>query len=122
MEARAETVSVRLARSSERHLIENLSQFYIYDFSEMEPPGSDKMEFGDQGRYSGLSDLNSYWRVEGFRPRHWEVAVAECNLAARVFWPRALAAAPSACQPVFREGDGTHWRGSIWSFRAADRI
>ena len=62
MEARAETVSVRLARSSERHLIENLSQFYIYDFSKMEPPGSDKMDFADQGHYSGLSDLNSYWR------------------------------------------------------------
>ena len=63
MEARAETVSVRLARSCERHLIENLSQFYINDFPETEPPGSDKMEFGDQGRYSGFSDLNSYCRV-----------------------------------------------------------
>jgi hypothetical protein len=31
------------------------------------------------------------------------VAVAERNLAARMFWPRALAAAPSACQPVLRE-------------------
>jgi predicted acetyltransferase len=175
MEARAEAVSVRLAGSSERQLIENLSQFYIYDFSEMEPPGSGEMEFGDQGGYSGLPDLDSYWRVEGFRPLlirveewlvgfalvntrshrggsvehnmgeffvarkyrrlgvateavgqilmqypgHWEVAVAERNLAARVFWPRALAAAPNVCQPVLREGDGAHWRGPIWSFRAA---
>ena len=60
MEARAETVSVRLARSSERHLIENLSQFYIYDFPEMEPPGSDKMEFADQGRYSGLHSQSDF--------------------------------------------------------------
>jgi hypothetical protein len=84
MEARAEAVSVRLAGSSERQLIENLSQFYIYDFSEMEPPGSGQVEFCDQGGYSGLPDLDSYWRVEGFRPllirvEEWLVGFALVN-------------------------------------------
>jgi predicted acetyltransferase len=178
IEADAETVSVRPAGSSERRLIENLSRFYIYDFSEMEPHGSSDMEFGDHGGYSPLPDLEGYWRIEGFRPLlirvkerlvgfalvnthshcggsiehnmreffvarkhrrlgvateavrqivtrypgHWEVAVAERNLAARVFWPRALSAAPNVCQLVLRESDSTHWRGPVWSFRAVDGI
>jgi predicted acetyltransferase len=158
-------------------LIENLSQFYIYDFSEMEPPGSGEMEFGDQGKYSGLSDLDRYWYVEGFHPllirveellvgfalinthsrracsidhnmgeffvarkhrRHgvateavhqivtqypgrWEVAVAERNLAAMAFWPRALVAAPNIRELVLRGGNRAHWPGPIWSFTAAHR-
>jgi predicted acetyltransferase len=63
-----EIVSVRLAGNSERRSIEHLLQFYIYDFSEMEPHGSSDMEFGEQGNYSPLPDIDSYWRVEGFRP------------------------------------------------------
>ena len=43
------TVSVRSGNGSERSLIENLAQFYIYDFSEMEPPHSSDMELGDGG-------------------------------------------------------------------------
>ena len=68
MRAGAETVSVRPAGWSERPLIERLAQFYIYDFSEMEPPGSKEMEFGDHGGYSPLPDLDLYWRLDGFRP------------------------------------------------------
>jgi predicted acetyltransferase len=170
-----ETVSVRLASDSERTSIERLSQFYIYDFSEMEPPGSNAMEFGEQGSYSSLPEIDSYWRVEGFRPLlirvkdrlagfalintrsrhsgrvehnmaeffvarkhrrrgvateavcqilarypgHWEIAVAQRNLAARAFWPRAIGAAPNVSELVQLEGDGEHWRGPIWSFRSA---
>jgi predicted acetyltransferase len=62
------TVSVRSANGSERSLIENLTQFYIYDFSEMEPPRSSDMELGDEGCFSQLQDLDSYWRVAGFHP------------------------------------------------------
>jgi predicted acetyltransferase len=169
-----ETVSVRLADDSERTSIERLSQFYIYDFSEMEPPGSNEMEFGEQGGYPPLPEIDSYWRVEGFRPLlirvkdrlagfalintrarhsgrvehnmaeffvarkyrrrgvatkavcqvlarypgHWEVAVAERNVAARAFWPRAIGAAPNVSELVQLEGDGEHWRGPIWSFRS----
>jgi predicted acetyltransferase len=60
-------VSVRLASDFERTLIESLSQFYIYDFSEMEPPGSGEMEFGERGGYCPLPGIDRYWRVEGFR-------------------------------------------------------
>ena len=174
MKADHETVSIRLAGDGERPLIENLSQFYIYDFSEMELAGSGRMEFGDHGFYPPLPDIGCYWRIEGFcplliyarqrlagfilintrshrgggvehnmaeffvarkhrrcgvateavrqvlrlYPGYWEVAVAERNLAARAFWPRALAAAPNICQLVRLDGDGEHWRGPIWSFRA----
>jgi hypothetical protein len=38
-------------------------QFYIYDFSEMEPHGSCDMEFGEEGNYSPLPDIASYWRA-----------------------------------------------------------
>ena len=62
-----ETVSVKLASDSERILIESLSQFYIYDFSEVEPPGSNEFEFDEQGGYSPLRGIDRYWRVEGFR-------------------------------------------------------
>jgi predicted acetyltransferase len=52
-------------------------------------------------------------------PGHWEVAVAERNLGAKTFWPRAIAAAPNFDRLVRLEGDGEHWRGPIWSFRSA---
>ena len=60
MRADAEIVSVRLAGWPERPLIERLSQFYIYDFSEMEPPTSENLEFDDQGSYAPFRGLDSY--------------------------------------------------------------
>ena len=68
MEMDGETVSVRPASGIERPVIESLSQFYIYDFSELEPSGFGELEFGDQGRYSSLPDMDSYWCIEGFHP------------------------------------------------------
>jgi len=48
-------------------------------------------------------------------PGRWEVAVAERNIAARAFWPRAIAAAGvHDLEKV--DGDGEHWRGPIWTF------
>jgi predicted acetyltransferase len=169
-----EMVSVRLAGDSERRSIEGLSQFYIYDFSEMEPAGSNEAELGEDGNYSSLPEIDSYWRVEGFRPllirvrgrpagfalintrsRHsgrvehnmaeffvtrkhrrrqvgteavrqilarypgrWEIAVAQRNVAARAFWPRAIGAAANVSELVQLDGDGKRWRGPIWSFRS----
>lgn len=174
MRADAEIVSVRLAGWSERPLIERLSQFYIYDFSEMEPPTSENLEFDDQGSYAPFRGLDSYWCVEGYRPLlirvkqrlagfalintrsrrnsriehnmaeffvarkhrrrgvateavrqilaqypgHWEIAVAERNVAAKAFWPRAIGTAPNVSRLVQLRGDGEHWRGPIWSFRS----
>jgi predicted acetyltransferase len=68
MKADHATVRVRSAGGCERPLIENLSQFYIYDFSEMETAGSSAIEFGDHGFYPPLPDIDLYWRIEGFRP------------------------------------------------------
>lgn len=48
----------------------------------------------------------------------WEVAIAERNLAAQAFWPRALRAAPNVRGMEETAGDGEHWRGPIWTFRA----
>src|SRR5215475_13598659 len=76
IKARDQAVSVRSATGSERPLIESLSQFYIYDFSEIEPPGSANLEFDAQGGYSPLPDLNLYWRNEGFHPLL--IRVEEC--------------------------------------------
>ena len=52
-------------------------------------------------------------------PGRWEIAVAERNVSAKVFWPRAIAAAPNVFELVRLEGDSRHWRGPIWSFQSA---
>jgi predicted acetyltransferase len=54
-------------------------------------------------------------QVLALYPGRWEVVVAERNLAAKAFRPRAIAAAGvSGLTRV--EGDGEHWRGPIWTF------
>ena len=52
-------------------------------------------------------------------PGRWEVAVVERNAAAKLFWPRAIAAAPGVSELTRIEGDGEHWRGPIWTFRSS---
>ena len=175
IKAEAKRVSVRVAGYSERRLIECLIEFYVYEFSRIEPPCSVHLEYGDQDCYPPFANLDRYWRIEGFRPLlirveerlagfalinthsrrgekielnmaeffvarehrrrgvatdavrlilgqytgRWEIAVAERNLSAKLFWPRALALAPNVSQLVRLEGDGKHWRGPIWSFLTA---
>ena len=46
--ADGETANVRVVCGFERPSIERLLQFYIYDFSELETPDSDDLEFDDQ--------------------------------------------------------------------------
>jgi predicted acetyltransferase len=167
-------VRVDRAAAAERTLIEGLTRFYIYDFSELEPADSDAFDFSDHGDYDPLPYLEAYWREPGRHPlvirlgekvvgfalinghshqggvvernmaeffvarkyrRHgvatgavhqilatypgqWEVAVAQRNLAARVFWPRAIASAPGVSALRQVEGDPLHWRGPIWCFHA----
>jgi predicted acetyltransferase len=52
-------------------------------------------------------------------PGRWEVAVAEHNVAAKMFWSRTLAVAPNVSRLVRLEGDSKHWHGPIWNFRSA---
>ena len=157
--ADGETANVRLVSGFERPSIERLLQFYIYDFSELETPDSDDLEFDDQDSYAPFPGLESYWCVDGFRPLlirvkerlagfvlintrshrsgrvdynvaeffvarkyrrcgvateavcqvlaqypgHWEIAVAERNVAARAFWfnLRATASIGAAASGVF---------------------
>lgn len=174
---RVEESAVRVERASvaERALIEGMSRFYIYDFSEMEPAGSDDMDFDQRGDFGVLPYLPEYWTESGryallirlgekpvgfalinthshrggsiernmgeffvarkyrrrgvaaeavgqilaLYPGCWEVAVVERNIAAKAFWPRAIAAAPNVSDLVRLEGDGEHWRGPIWAFQAS---
>jgi hypothetical protein len=48
----------------------------------------------------------------------WEIAAAEHNVAAKMFWSRTLVATPNVSHLVRHEGDGERWRGPIWSFRS----
>jgi predicted acetyltransferase len=68
IEAEAKRVSVRVAGDSERRLIECLIQFYVYEFSRIEPPCSIHMEYGDQDCYPPFAHLDRYWCIEGFHP------------------------------------------------------
>ncbi len=162
------------ASPDERSLIEGLMQFYIYDFSEMEPPGSTGFELSETGRFAPYP-LDSYWsdpsrvplllRVGGHPagfallnshshrddghvernmgefflarkhrgqgladrvlhdilaryPGRWEIAIAQRNARAIVFWPRAIKAAANVSEIEEVQGDGTHWTGPIWTFVA----
>jgi predicted acetyltransferase len=172
VEPDAESVRVRVADGTERRLIENLIEFYIYEFMQLEPPFPTR--FDDRDCYPAFSDLDRYWRIEGFRPLliraeerlagfalinthsrrgekvefnmaeffiarehrgrgvateavrlvmaqyagRWEIAAAEHNMAAKMFWSRTLAETPNVSHLVQHEGDGDRWRGPIWSFRS----
>jgi predicted acetyltransferase len=63
----AGAVTVDIAQPQEQRLIEGMSQFYFYDFSEMEPEGSPNMDFNAEGGF-GHYDLEGYWREAGRVP------------------------------------------------------
>ncbi|MDP1630803.1 MAG: GNAT family N-acetyltransferase [Caulobacter sp.] len=54
-------VSVTPAGEAERGLIEGLFQFYLYDFSEMEPADVHDLVFEEDGRYRPFPPLAAYW-------------------------------------------------------------
>jgi predicted acetyltransferase len=59
------------------------------------------------------------FRILSRHAGRWEVAVAERNLAAKTFWPRAISSAPGVRDLERVEGDGEHWRGPIWTFNVS---
>ncbi len=165
-------VSVTLATDAEKPLIVGLIQFYIYDFSDLEPANSERFEPGSDGRFTDYLDVERYWedpkcaallirrgdRAVGFAllntlshsggaidrnmgeffvmRKHrrggvasaaaraifrlyggrWEVAIAERNQGAAIFWPRAIAATPGVTGLTTLQGDGIRWTGPILSF------
>lgn len=68
MDPVAPSVRVSVAAPEDRPLIEGLFQFYIYDFAEMEPPGSDDFDFNASGLYDLSPYLADYWSEAGRRP------------------------------------------------------
>jgi predicted acetyltransferase len=58
----AEAITVDLAAPSEQPLLAGLMQFYLYDFSEMEPDGSADFEFTASGLFEPYEYLPEYWR------------------------------------------------------------
>jgi predicted acetyltransferase len=61
------SVSVEPASEVERPLLEGLIQFYIYDFSEMQPADPDDFAFDECGRYRPF-DTTDLWGREGYYP------------------------------------------------------
>lgn len=57
-------------------------------------------------------------RIFALYPGRWEVAVAQRNAAAQVFWPRAIGGAPNVSDLTCLDGDGERWGGQIWTFHA----
>ena len=55
-------VDVAPAGEADRRLIAGLAQFYVYDFSELEPLGSEDFEPGADGRFGPVPHMASYWR------------------------------------------------------------
>jgi predicted acetyltransferase len=170
----AALVRVVPATEVDRPLIERLIQLYVHDFSELEPPGSDRFEVGADGLFEPYPALDAYWgdasrwpliihiggAVVGFalidaeahggaavdrnmaeffvlrkhrrggvareaarqifqrHPGRWAVAVAERNLVALAFWPKAISGASNVEGLEAVQGDGVRWRGPIWRFVA----
>ena len=50
-------------------------------------------------------------------PGRWQVAIAERNVGAKAFWPRAVGAIPGVEGLTAVQGDGVRWTGPILSFR-----
>src|SRR6202042_1288957 len=62
VEPDAESVRVRVADGTERRLIENLIEFYIYEFMQLEPPFPTR--FDDRDCYPAFSDLDRTLSIE----------------------------------------------------------
>ena len=65
-------VAVARAGPERRALIEGMTPFYIYDFSEFEPAGSDRFELNAEHRFDPYP-LDDYWRDADRHPLIIEV-------------------------------------------------
>lgn len=61
MDTTPNAVTVTPATQADRALVAGMVQFYIYDFSELEPPASDRFEPGPDGRFADYPALDRYW-------------------------------------------------------------
>jgi predicted acetyltransferase len=58
-------------------------------------------------------------QIFSWHPGGWEVAIAEQNAAAKIFWPKAIRSAPGVTRFATVPGDGIQWNGLILSFQVA---
>lgn len=61
-------ITVVPATAADRAVIAGLMQFYLYDFSELEPPESDRFRVGADGLFTPYPFLDSYWGEDGRWP------------------------------------------------------
>ncbi len=62
------TLTVLPATEADRPILAGLMQFYVYDFSEMEPEGSHDYDVGPDGLFRPYPYLDAYWREGGRWP------------------------------------------------------
>lgn len=68
-------------------------------------------------RRNGVA-TRAFHKLLRLHPGSWEVAVAARNAPALSFWSRAIPTAPNVRDVRETNGDGEHWTGPIWCFRA----
>jgi predicted acetyltransferase len=74
-------IKVVPATEQDRAVIAGLMQFYIYDFSEMEPPGSTGFDVGADGLFGPYPHLDSYWTDENRWPLLFKLGEANVGFA-----------------------------------------
>src|SRR5579872_1503731 len=68
MQQAAQEITVEPARAEEQPLLSGMLQFYIYDFSEMQPAESAEFELEPNGLFKPYRYLPDYWREAGRVP------------------------------------------------------
>ncbi len=61
-------ITVSIASAAERKLVENLFQFYVYDFSEFSAAGTAEFDFAESGQFAPSPSLDAYWTDAGSKP------------------------------------------------------
>ena len=61
-------VTIHIASAAERKLVENLFQFYVYDFSEFASVATAEFEFAENGQFAPSHVMDAYWTDAGRRP------------------------------------------------------
>lgn len=74
-------ITVTPATEGDRAVIAGLMQFYIYDFSEMEPPGSTGFDVRADGLFGPFPGLDDYWTAEDRWPLLLKLGEANVGFA-----------------------------------------
>lgn len=61
-------ITVSIASAAERRLVDNLFQFYVYDFSEFSSAETPEFEFAENGQFAPSPFLDTYWTQADRKP------------------------------------------------------